>query len=414
MDDPEARERMSGEIADVLTKAKEGNNTDQQRTAFEAAITAASAEISPDEVLKHFTSAEPPPKRMKFPPAILAPDITTQPKKHVLRCADKRWSGLFAIGDVGLLTGEGGAGKSTLLSDVALAVAGAELPDTPLKAIGQGDVLWIAFEECPGLIRHRLEARAGEEHKGALSRIHIADFSADDDEDSDWALYGPIPTKSGAAFYNTRPGKLPGWEALRHILEHMDRPPRIILMDPSLDAYVGEANTVTSVRAFLKALKAIAKKYSCAILLVAHSTKAPNATPFDRSQAGGSAAWTDACRACLTISRGGGGRGKDINGMRTLAVLKANMGPSKIWTPLAPVPEEGRPTGFKTISENWLYEEEWEAPPETKKGRRRQRPKNGTGEANRSGRGQADGGNQGTLDVTENTGTGDHDDSPYV
>ena len=112
--------------------------------------------------------------------------------------------------------------------------------------------------------------------------------------------------------------------------------PRLIVIDPVLSAFVGNSNEAAPVREFLSALAVAADEHQCAVLLVAHSTKAArgkDADPFDPGKVGGSAAWTDGVRSALILDWDDA-RGP---GERRLAVAKSNYGPARRLMPLKPV-----------------------------------------------------------------------------
>ena len=161
-----------------------------------------------------------------------------------------------------MLTGAGGTGKSTLASDIALAVAGEKPPLlSPIEAVGSGEVLWVSFEERLGRIAARMKARVGE-NDPAIGRIRGVALGGR-------PMFGPAETKGGGAFYNARPKALPGWDAIDAEIDLMREPPRLVVLDPALAAFVGEPNAASPVREFITELKTrIAEKYGCAVLLI--------------------------------------------------------------------------------------------------------------------------------------------------
>lgn len=235
---------------------------------------------------------------------------------------DKDKGAVLPVGEAALLAGEGGTGKSTLASDLALAVAHSGRKDSPFDVHKHGPTLWLAYEEAPALIAARARAR------GSSTGIHVLDLRG-----GKWPLFGPKGS------YNSRPEPLAGWQAMTDAAASIT--PRLIVIDPALSAYAGEPNAAPPVREFMERLSAFARSIDdgCSILVLAHATKERNAGPFDRAQAGGSGAWTDAARCCLTLTHGGGDGERDNK--RTLGVLKANAGPSHTWTALEPVRKQG-------------------------------------------------------------------------
>ena len=102
-------------------------------------------------------------------------------------------------------------------------------------------------------------------------------------------------------------------------------PLALVVIDPALCAFHAEANHAAPVRDFVSLLvRKLARPLACAVLLVAHSTKAARAGQdrFDAGQVSGSAAWHDAARAVLAMTREHGQNGP------ALAITKANYGPA--------------------------------------------------------------------------------------
>ena len=396
---------LSGATVEVEEEA-DGRPLAEQFSEFMEEIASASTEKNPKGVLCHFKGA---PRPAVYESRGNYLDVVDEPiVDPLLRLRGSADGDLLPVEEVGVLTGAGGTGKSTLASDIALAVAGEKPPLlSPIEAVGSGEVLWVSFEERLGRIAARMKARVGE-NDPAIGRIRGVALGGR-------PMFGPAETKGGGAFYNARPKALPGWDAIDAEIDLMREPPRLVVLDPALAAFVGEPNAASPVREFITELKTrIAEKYGCAVLLIAHATKSDLAGPFDRILAGGSAAWTDAPRACLTLTHGSGGRGDDP-GARTLAVLKANAGPAFIWTPLTPDRPAGKwIVGFKMTCDHWLAKDEWK---ETKKRKARVRAKgakaNGAGlranggATNGAEQGRKNGGEQDTPQSGVGNGSGD-------
>ena len=126
--------------------------------------------------------------------------------------------------------------------------------------------------------------------------------------------------------------------------------PALVIVDPALGAYTGEANHLAAVREFMSALASEASARGCGVLVVAHSNKAARARdnddPFDPGHVGGAGAWADADRGVLTLT----GRSDD----RTLAVAKANWGRAYVKTQLAPMANDaGALIGFNADPDGW-------------------------------------------------------------
>ncbi len=155
-----------------------------------------------------------------------------------------------------------------------------------------------------------------------------------------YPLYDPVGER---ASYNTVLGKLPGWHQLgRRLVDEVQ--PVLIIIDPALTAFVGDANSPTQVMTFLDALSSEAGKRRAGVLLLAHSTKSSRATtadPFHPGMVSGTGAWTDHVRGVLTMGEyqhktpksGKAERGSEDDSGETMLVLrvyKANWGPSRI------------------------------------------------------------------------------------
>ena len=224
---------------------------------------------------------------------------------------------LLVPGMVATLSGAGGTGKSRLALQLALQFAAAnEQGPTPdrLWEVAAGSTLVCTYEDAPATTTARLRQQADRlKCPGALGRVHVLDLAG-------WPLFGPGEAQS----YNSRPSRLLGFDVLAEEAEEID--PRLIVIDPALSAFVGESNAAAPVREFVAVLAQLASKHNAAVILVSHSTKAVRSKqngetdPFDAGQVSGSAAWHDAARAGLVLTRDGD--------HWTLAVSKANYGPA--------------------------------------------------------------------------------------
>ena len=334
------------------------------------------------------------PAQKFYPPLQPASRIMGENAPAMFRVHNRNGT-LWPVGAVALLAGEGGAGKSTLAGELALSVASYRTDESteaaqkrgdldqdrlPLRVCRGGPVLWLAYEEQDALLSRRLRLRARERGiPRAPERIYVRDLSGD--ESGSWPLFGPKDRGKSSGLYNARPERLRGWDAmrdgLRQIKEETGESPAMIVVDPLLAAYVGKVNAVPPVREFVGALGSMAKAEQCGVLLLAHATKEGGVSgPFDRRQVGGSAAWTDAVRCAMTLTWGDG-TGVPGGLGRTLAVLKANVGPSNIWTPVAPVRPDGATRGWVIGFERsdpaaaWFDKDEWVSDKEERVGQRK-------------------------------------------
>lgn len=262
------------------------------------------------------------PDAMEPPAFTPASEIADDYPDPVLSIAGHRGA-VLARGEAVVLGGGGGVGKSAMAGELALAIAtgagmagatGGEL----FRVSASGPVLWLAYEETRGAIARRLQrlAETVEAYEAGPSGVHIADMS----RDGRWALYGPGKRGEAAGLYNARPERLDGFGAMVDAIAAVE--PALVVIDPVLAAYVGDADKPAAVREFLAALRGAAGR--AGVLCLAHSTKAGrNADPLDGGAIGGSAAWTDAVRGAMSMRY-------DADGAREIWVLKANYGPARM------------------------------------------------------------------------------------
>ena len=322
------------------------------------------------ELRRELAAAAPLPTAATFRPVTTINDAL--PPAH-LQAADMAGA-VLSEGTVCLLSGAGGVAKSTLALTVALDVAyGAAVQDdgrlgrglSGLFGVRSGPVVVASFEDPPAVVRIRLE-RLG---RGlnvvaapALHRVHVGSVAG-------LPLWGPPPE---IGTYAARPVQLRGWGHLWDAVARVK--PALVVIDPALDAYVGEPNNPAAVREFVSALGAAAREHHTAVLLLAHSNKAVRTggqrtakdDPYDAGQVGGTSAWADAARGVLTLTRRAGGR-------RILAVAKANWGRAFVQVELQEVTDGGDLAGFKAAVGGWMAREEAEdddtqaAPPKPKR-----------------------------------------------
>ena len=294
------------------------------------------------------------PEAAPEPPAACEIGEIADPMPPALLALPGDNAAVLPVGEVGILAGSGGTGKSTLASEIALAVAH-EKAKCPFDVKTHGPVLWLAYEERPGLIAARAKAR------GFTQGIHVLDMRG-----GRWPLFGPGDRGGGAGLYNARPEPLAGWRVMEAEAARVE--PRLIVIDPALAAFVGEPNAAPPVREFIERLAAWADGIKASALVLAHATKERETGPFDRAQAGGSGAWTDAARCALTLVHGDGSGSPAGGDARTLAVLKANAGPAFTWTALAPkraMMDSKWIIGFK--GRTWQPGNEWKHPMKARK-----------------------------------------------
>ena len=285
--------------------------------------------------------------------AVPVPEVTGKRPDRLLSVAGKKGA-LLSVGGVLVLAGEGSIAKSPLALSIALAMAAR--PGSPygdlhgglFEGIG-GPTLAASYEDWPAVSADRLRKLASlwwpdtETGTKALNRVHVLDLAGR-------PLFGPVATDSRAALYNARPDRMPGWDDLWGEVERTGA--RMVVIDPALSAYVGDANSAAPVRDFMGALAAQAVALKCGVVLVAHSRKdargQEKSDPFDPGNVAGSSHWTDAARGVLTLTYEKGAAPGD----RILAVSKANYGPSRILCRVDPVrAPSGEICGFSAVGD---------------------------------------------------------------
>ena len=269
---------------------------------------------------------------------------------------------VVAEGYVCVLAAEGGIGKSSLVGTVALDMAMGGGGASGIFDGVQGRVLIVTYEDEAVVTRVRLEELANsiDQRLGAqeaAARAALADIYVMDMEG--WPLYGPAEFAS----YASRPTELRGWPVLWGEVERVQ--PSLVIIDPVLKAYVGESMGVSPVREFLGRMRQTARRLPAVkpgVMLTAHSTKSARGSrgasrqvdAFDPGHVSGSAAWIDEPRGVLTMTWG-------EDGSRNLAVVKANLGPSRIMLRLDPVMRgDGMVVGFRGVGA-WTRPESVEA-----------------------------------------------------
>ena len=277
--------------------------------------------------------------------AIPVNEITGDRPERLLCCAGCNGA-LLSVGGVLVLAGEGGIAKSPLALSMAAGMAArpdgtyGDLCGGLFQGIGTS-VLIVGYEDDPTVTADRLRKLADKwwstGDAPALRRVYVLHMAGR-------ALFGP----AAGELYGARPGTLPGWA---HVWDEASRiGARLVVIDPALSAYVGDANAAAPVRDFYSALTEAAEAARCGVLLVAHSRKDARRDntpdPFDPGNVAGSTHWTDAARGVLTLTWK-----KDAKA-RVLAVAKANYGPSRILTAVDPVcGTHGEIVGFTNIAD---------------------------------------------------------------
>lgn len=254
-------------------------------------------------------------------------EIAGDRPERLLHCAGRNGA-LLSVGGVLVLAGEGGIAKTPLALSIAAGMAAR--PDSSYGDLHGGlfagtgaPVLIAGYEDHPAVSADRLRKLAAQwwptGDAPALHRVHVLRMAGR-------PLFGP----AAGELYGARPGPLPGWWDVWDEAKRIGA--RLVVIDPALSAYVGDANAAAPVRDFMGALTEAAETARCGVLLVAHSRKDARSKdkpdPFDAGHVAGSTHWTDAARGALTLTWEADAEA----GSRVLAVAKANYGPSRILT----------------------------------------------------------------------------------
>ena len=318
---------------------------------------------------------------------------------------------LLEAGSILVVSGAGGAGKSALVRDVAVSAATAPNSrdtETMTHACGSclevraSPVLMLTWEDrvartdwyASQLVRERWGSKGDEETRDAAlarldeKRLRVMDLAG-------LSLFGP---PHGAR--SPRPERLePAWTAVWDAVDAMRA--GLVVIDPALEAFIGESNAPGPVREFLGALGAEAKCREIGIVLVTHSNKdsrRAGGDVFDPGLVGGSGHWHDAVRAVAALdwdrrrlekndplykARDKLARATDPYvapslyvrpGRRVFGILKANAGTARVALGVSPVIFEDRARNDEhqrggsmlgvTPEQHggqwrWLHEQEW-------------------------------------------------------
>jgi RecA-family ATPase len=222
----------------------------------------------------------------------------------------QRWlaQGRVPSGDLTILSGNGGSGKTEIAVELLVSVA-AGLGDWLGCIVEAGPALFISCEEPEDNVRDRVERIA--KHR------HIDPHAIDD-----LHLFFPELDATWLATAEPRTGRISKTPLLilieAWIEEHR---PRLVVIDSVAAVFDGEAIARRQVRAFLAALRKVARQHDVAILLLDHPSVRGMA---DGTGTANSVDWRNSVRSMLHLSD----PDKDDQDVRELEVKKNNRGRS--------------------------------------------------------------------------------------
>ena len=216
------------------------------------------------------------------------------------------WDGYIPRGNLTLFAAHGGTGKSTI--GLMLAVAAAL--GRPLFGVDTAPcaALFVSLEDGTDIIRHRLATicRAWSVNPHDLEgRLHVVDGTEHPEL---------FQAEARAAGETT-----PAYRELTALAESTRA--GFVLVDNASDAFGGDEINRRQVRAFMRALKLVATRTHCAVMLLAHVDKITSKSRKAEGGEGysGSTAWHNSARSRLFMAR-------DDSGLIRLEHQKNNLG----------------------------------------------------------------------------------------
>lgn len=220
---------------------------------------------------------------------------------------DRRWflSGLIPARTVTLLAGDGGTGKSLLAYQLGIASA-LGVSTAGLKP-AEGKVLYLAAEDDADELHRRtvdIVTALGGDLADLAGRMLIAPLA---DQDATLAA----PGRDGVLLFTRLHA------ALEHLVAKFG--PGFVILDTAADLFAGDEIRRNQVRSFIAALRKLALKTDCAVLLLAHPSVSGIQSGTGTS---GSTGWSNSVRSRLYLTRPTGD-GEDP-AARELTLMKSN------------------------------------------------------------------------------------------
>ncbi|WP_287311170.1 AAA family ATPase [Mesorhizobium sp.] len=214
---------------------------------------------------------------------------------------------LIPNGVVTMLNGDGGTGKSLLALQLAVATA-SDRPWLGRAVDRPGKAIVLSAEDSKEELHRRLEDFCGDA-LAKLDRLLIRSFV---DADPLLATFDKQNTIKMTKLFS-------------QLESTMDREwPSLVVLDTLADLHTGDENNRSHARQFIGKLKALAGRFNCAVLLLAHPSRSGMA---DGSGASGSTGWNNSVRSRLYLQRVIDKDGREWDDKaRVLSTVKANYG----------------------------------------------------------------------------------------
>jgi len=226
----------------------------------------------------------------------------------------RRWlvEGWIPMRNVTLLSGDGATGKTTIALQLAVSCAVGRNDWFGGLIDESGPVLFLTAEEERDEVHYRLSKIVDyyQIEFAALTNLHIHCAAGED------CLLGNT-NKLGLFHASER------YEQLKILLATLH--PKLVILESSADLYGGNENDRSSVRQFIRLLRALAIEFDCAVVLISHPSIAGLQSGTGTS---GTTGWNNAVRSRLYFQYDKEKDDEEADtDFRLLKVMKANYAP---------------------------------------------------------------------------------------